>query len=69
MPLSLGVSKVVAPGGQKHPYQVASGDKAHFTALVCAIAAGYAIPHMVIFDRMSLNPQLTMGRYLARFMG
>ena len=67
MPLSPGPSKVVSTRGQKHPYQVASGDKAHITALVCASAAGYAIPPMIIFDRKYLNPQLTIGEVLGTF--
>ena len=69
MPLSPGPSKVVATRGQKHPYQIASGDKAHITALVCASAAGYAIPPMVIFDRKYLNPQLTIGEVPGTFYG
>ena len=69
MPLSPGASKVVAPRGEKHPYQVASGDKAHITALVCASAAGYAIPPMVIFDWKFLNPQLTIGEVPGTFYG
>lgn len=69
MTLSPGPSKVVARRGQKHPYQIASGDKAHITALVCASAAGYAIPPMVIFDRKYLNPQLTIEEVPGTFYG
>ena len=61
MPLIPGPTKVVAPMGKVHPYQITSGQKAHITTLVCASAAGYAIPPMVIFDRKRLNPQLTIG--------
>lgn len=69
MPLSPKASKVVAPRGQKHPYQVASGDKVHITVLVCSSAAGNTIPRMVIFDRKFLNPELTIGEVPGTYYG
>ena len=35
--------------------------KAQVTVLACTSAAGYAIPPFVLYDRQTLNPQLTKG--------
>ena len=38
-----------------------SGNKAHISVLACSSASGYAIPPMVIFQRKTLTPQLTLN--------
>ena len=53
--------KVVAGVGQKHPYTVTSGDRAHITIMACASASGYSIPPIVIFSRKHLHLEMTMG--------
>ena len=40
---------------------VGLGDKTQITVLACCNAAGYALPPFVIFDRMSLKPEPTVG--------
>jgi len=61
MPLDPSPPLVVAKRGQKNPSAVGSGDKTQVTVLACCNAAGYALPPFVIFDRMSLKPELTVG--------
>jgi len=61
MPLDPSPPLVVAKRGQKNPSAVGSGDKTQITVLACCNAAGYALPPFVIFDRMSLKPELTVG--------
>ena len=69
MPLMHRPPKVVAQVGQKHPYSVTSGDKSQITILACGSAAGYTIPPMVIFDRKSLKPEMTVGEVPGTFYG
>lgn len=57
MPLDPSQPRVVAQRGMKNPSAVGSGDKSHITA----VAAGYALPPFVIFDKMHLKPELTKG--------
>ena len=52
---------VIAKKGQKHVTALVSGNKTQITVLVCASAAGNPIPPMVIFDRINLNQELTIG--------
>lgn len=40
---------------------ITGNTKSQVTVLACSSAAGYALPPFVIFDRKSLNPQLTVG--------
>ena len=61
MPLDPPSLKVVATSGAKHSQVICSGNKAQITILACCNAAGYAMPPMVIFDRKSLKPELTVG--------
>ena len=52
-----------------HPYTVTSGDKAQITVLACGNAAGSSIPPMIIFDRKSLKPEMTIGEVPSTFYG
>ena len=69
LPLTHQPPKAVARVGQKHPYTVTSNDKAQITVLACGSAAGYSIPPMVIFDRKSLKPEMTIGEVPSTFYG
>ena len=60
-PLDHKTGKVVTRRGQKHTYTITSGNKTQITVMACVSAAGYALPHMVIFDRKGLNPDWTEG--------
>jgi len=59
MPLDSLLPQVVVKCSMKNPSSVGSGDKSQVTVLACCNAAGYALPPFVIFDRMSLKPELT----------
>ena len=69
LPLSHKPPKVVVAAAQKHPYTITSNDKAQITILACASASGYSIPPMVIFDRKTLKPDMTIGEVLGTFYG
>ena len=69
LPLTHKPPKVVTHVGQKHPYTVTSNEKAQITVLACRSAAGYCIPPMVIFDRKSLKPEMTIGEVPSTFYG
>ena len=61
MPLDPRPPKVVCPKGTKHAQSIGSGSKAQITALCCCNAAGSVMPPMIIFDRQTLKPELTVG--------
>lgn len=61
LPLNPKGMKVVAKTGAKSVSGVCGGDKSQITVLACVCAAGSAIPPFVIFDRKTLNPDLTTG--------
>ena len=61
LPLNPKCQKVVAEVGAKNPSNVTGNTKTQITVLACTNAAGYAIPPFVIFNRKSLNPELTKG--------
>ena len=69
MPLSHKPLKVLAPVVQKHPYAVTSGDRSQITILACASASGYSIQPMVVYDRKSLQPDMTEGEVPGTFYG
>jgi hypothetical protein len=69
LPLSHKPPKVVAAVTQKHPYSVTSNDKAQNTVLACGSASGYSIPPMVIFNRKTLKPDMTVGEVPGTFYG
>ena len=53
--------KVVTTVGSKQVSHITGDTKTQITVLVCTSASGYALPPFVIFDRKTLNPQLTVG--------
>ena len=69
LPLSHKPPKVVARVGQQHPYAITSSDKAQITVLACASASGYCIPPMVVFDRKTLQADMTKGEVRGMFYG
>ena len=69
LPLSHKPPKVVARVGQQHPYAITSSDKAQITVLACASASAYCIPPMVVFDRKTLQADMTKGEVRGTFYG
>ena len=65
IPLSPSSFKVVDKVGAKNPSYLTGSTKAQVTVqvtvLACSCATGYVIPPFVIFDRKTLNPELTKG--------
>lgn len=61
LPLNPTCLKVVDKVGTKHPSYITSGSKSQITVLACTSATGYAIPPFVIYDRKTLNVNLTEG--------
>ena len=61
LPLDPASLKVIVPSGYKHSQAVSTGNKAQVTVLACCNAAGYTIPPLVIFDRKTLKPEMTVG--------
>ena len=61
VPLNPKSLKVVAEVGSKHPSYISGGCKTQITVMACTCAAGYAIPPLVIFDRLLLNEAMTKG--------
>ena len=60
-PLNPKSLKVFSHKGAKNPSYLTSDCKSQVTVLVCTSAAGYALPPFIIFDRKTLNPELTTG--------
>ena len=61
MPLNPDSHKVIDKVGSKNPSYPTGCGKMQVTVLACTCATGHAIPPMVIFDRKTLNPELTNG--------
>ena len=61
LPLNPACGKIISEKGSKNPSFVTGGDKSQVTVLACTSAAGYALPPFVIFDRQSLNQNMTKG--------
>lgn len=61
MPLNPKGVKVIARMGSKNPSCITGDTKSQITVLACVSANGYSIPPFVIFDRKTLNPELTIG--------
>lgn len=61
VPLNPKGIKVIARRGAKGVSCVAGDTKSQITVLACTCASGVALPPMVIFDRKTLNPELTTG--------
>ena len=53
--------EVVAKRGAKNVNAISGNTKGQITVLACTSASGVALPPMVIFDRKTLNPDLTTG--------
>ena len=60
MPLNPKGVKVVAPRGAKNVSGISSDTKSQITVLACSCASG-SLPPMVIFNRKTLNPELSVG--------
>ena len=58
-PLDPAPPKVAVIKGQKHPYNVFSGNKAQITVLACCSAGGYVILPFIIFDWKTLKSGMT----------
>ncbi len=69
MPLSPKPPKIIAKKGEKNPSYVTGDTKTQISILACVNAAGQWIPPMVIFDRKSLKPALTIGEVPNTFYG
>ena len=61
VPLNPKSLKVIDRVGSKNPSYLSSGCKSQITVMACTCAAGYAIPPLIIFDRLSLNEAMTKG--------
>lgn len=61
VPLNPRSLKVVIEVGSKNPSHITGGYKSQITVMACTCAAGYAIPPLIIFDRLSLNEAMTKG--------
>lgn len=69
IPLDPCPPRVVNQRGMKNPLVVGSGDKSQIAILSCCSAAGYALPPLVILDRLQLTPELTKGEVLGSVDG
>lgn len=61
IPLNPKGTKIIAKKGAKNPSTISGDTKTQITVLACVSANGYSIPPFVIFDRKTLNPELTLG--------
>ena len=61
MPLNPKGVKVVAKTGCKNVSSISGDTKTQITVLACTCATGIALPPLVIFDRKTLNPEMTVG--------
>ena len=61
MPLNPKGVKVVTKMGAKDVSAIFGNSRCQITVLACTSASGMALPPMVIFDRKTLNPELTTG--------
>ena len=61
MPLNPKGVKVIAKTGSKDVSSVSGETKSQITVLACTCANGTYIPPFVLFDRKTLNPELTTG--------
>ena len=61
MPLNPKPLKTVCKLGAKDPSYTTGNSKVQISILACSSAAGYALPPYVVFDRKTLNQELTCG--------
>ena len=59
--------KLVFEKGYHGASCVTTGDKAQITIVAYVSAAGFSLPPMVIWDRQSLSPELTIGEVPGTF--
>ena len=69
MPLDPKSLRVVVPKGMKNPSLITSGNKAQITVVGCICAAGFAIPPMIVWDRKTLHPDMTLEEVPGTFYG
>ena len=69
MPLDPKSMKAIAEKGMKDPSYVSSGNRSQITAVGCICAAGFSIPPMLIYDRKTLHPDMTIGEIPGTFYG
>ena len=68
IPLNPKPLKTIHERGSKHVSAVTGNGKSQITILACASASGYALPQFVMFDRKTLNQELTKGEVPGQFM-
>ena len=61
--------KVVSDKGVKNPSYMSSGSKSQITVVGCISASGYTIPPMVVWDRKTLHPDMTVVEIPGTFYG
>ena len=61
MPLNPKPLKRVCKLGAKDPSYITGNSKVQISVLACSSAVGYALPPYVVFDRKTLNQELTRG--------
>ena len=61
MPLNPKPLKTVCKLGAKDPSYITGNSKVQISVLACSSAARYALPPYVVFDRKTLNQELTRG--------
>ena len=61
MPLDPRAPKLLCKTGSRSFVTVSSGDKSQITVVGCVSAAGYCIPPMVIYDRQTLQQDMSKG--------
>ena len=61
--------KVVSEKGVKNPSYMSSGSKSQITVVGCISASGYTIPPMVVWDRKTLHPDMTVVEIPGTFYG
>ena len=68
MPIDPKSPKVVVEHGSQS-VAIGSGNKSQVTIVGCVSAAGFCMPPMVIWDRKTLAPELTVGEVPGQSMG
>jgi len=61
LPLDPKAPQLIFQQGERNPAAVGSGNKAQITVVGCVSAGGSCLPPMVIWDRKTLSPELTVG--------
>ena len=69
MPLNPPKPKGVCKRGEKNPISISSDRKNQVTVVGCVNAAGYCIPPMVIWNRKTLHPDMTVDELPGTFYG